>query len=57
MKVALVYDRVNKFGGAERVLLALKKLYPDAPLYTLVYNKPTAPWAKGLGSFQLSLIK
>jgi len=47
MNVALVYDRVNKFGGAERVLLALKKLYPDAPLYTLVYNKPTAPWAKG----------
>jgi len=47
MKVALVYDRVNKFGGAERVLLALKKLYPDAPLYTLVYNKPTATWAKG----------
>ncbi|HLE50262.1 MAG TPA: glycosyltransferase family 4 protein, partial [Patescibacteria group bacterium] len=46
MRVALVYDRVNKFGGAERVLLALKKLYPDAPLYTLVYNKPTAPWAK-----------
>ena len=47
MRVALVYDRVNKFGGAERVLLALKKLYPDAPLYTLVYNKPTATWAKG----------
>ena len=47
MKVAIVYDRVNKFGGAERVLLALKKLYPDAPLYTLVYSKPTAPWAKG----------
>lgn len=46
MKVALVYDRVNKFGGAERVLLALKKLYPDAPLYTLVYSKPTARWAK-----------
>lgn len=46
MKVALVYDRVNKFGGAERVLLALHKIFPDAPLFTLVYDRKTAPWAK-----------
>jgi glycosyltransferase involved in cell wall biosynthesis len=46
MKTALVYDRVNKWGGAERVLLALHKIFPDAPLYTSVYNKDRAPWAK-----------
>jgi len=46
MKIALIYDRVNKFGGAERVLLALHQLWPQAPLYTAVYNPPTAPWAK-----------
>lgn len=46
MKVALVYDRVNKWGGAERVLLALHKIFPDAPLYTSVYNKNTAKWAE-----------
>lgn len=45
MKVALVYDRVNKFGGAERVLLALHEIYPDAPLYTAVYDPKGAPWA------------
>lgn len=45
MKVALVYDRVNKWGGAERVLLALHDLFPDAPLYTSVYDKENAPWA------------
>lgn len=45
MKVALVYDRVNKWGGAERVLLALHELYPDAPLYTAVYDHKKAPWA------------
>lgn len=45
MKVALVYDRVNKWGGAERVLLSLHKIFPDAPLYTSVYNKKTAKWA------------
>jgi glycosyltransferase involved in cell wall biosynthesis len=46
MKVALVYDRVNKWGGAERILLALKEIFPDAPLYTSVYNKKNAAWAK-----------
>ena len=46
MKVALVYDRVNKWGGAERVLLALHEAFPDAPLYTSVYNSKTAKWAE-----------
>jgi glycosyltransferase involved in cell wall biosynthesis len=46
MKVALVYDRLNKWGGAERVLLALHKLFPDAPLYTSVYDPIKASWAK-----------
>lgn len=46
MKVALVYDRVNKWGGAERVLLALHAMYPHAPLFTSVYDKKKAPWAK-----------
>lgn len=46
MKVALVYDRVNKWGGAERVLLSLHKMFPDAPLYTSVYDPKNAPWAK-----------
>ncbi|MBI4096247.1 MAG: glycosyltransferase [Candidatus Levybacteria bacterium] len=45
MRVALVYDRVNKWGGAERVLLALHRIFPDAPLYTSVYDKKKAPWA------------
>jgi len=45
MKVALVYDRLNKWGGAERILLALHKLFPQAPLYTSVYDKKKAPWA------------
>lgn len=45
MKVALVYDRVNKWGGAERVLLDLHELFPQAPLFTSVYNEKTARWA------------
>ena len=46
MNVALVYDRVNKWGGAEKVLLALHEIFPDAPLYTSVYSPEKAPWAK-----------
>ena len=45
MKVALVYDRINKWGGAERVLLAFHRLFPDAPLYTSIYSRNGAPWA------------
>jgi glycosyltransferase involved in cell wall biosynthesis len=47
MKVALVYDRVNKVGGAERVLLALHELWTEAPLFTAVYHPQTASWASG----------
>lgn len=45
MRIALVYDRVNKWGGAERVLLALHKIWPTAPLFTAVYDKKRASWA------------
>jgi glycosyltransferase involved in cell wall biosynthesis len=35
--VAFVHDFLTQFGGAERVLLELRKLYPDAPVYTTIY--------------------
>lgn len=39
MKVALVHDYLNEFGGAERVLLALVEIYPKAPIYTAFYRE------------------
>jgi glycosyltransferase involved in cell wall biosynthesis len=45
MKIALVYDKINKWGGAERILLTLHKLFPNAPLYTSNYDKKKTPWA------------
>jgi len=42
MKVALVYDRLNKWGGAERVLLAFHKLFPQATWYTSLWNPHSA---------------
>lgn len=46
MRIVLVYDRVVKWGGAERVLMALHELWPEAPLYTAVYRPHKAGWAK-----------
>jgi glycosyltransferase involved in cell wall biosynthesis len=37
MKVAIVHDYIKEYGGAERVLEALIKLYPDADIYTSLY--------------------
>jgi glycosyltransferase involved in cell wall biosynthesis len=38
MKVALVHDYLNQMGGAERVVMALHELFPDAPIYTSIYD-------------------
>ena len=48
MKLAFVYDRINTWGGAERVLLALHEIWPEAPFYTSVYDKAHPPWASAL---------
>lgn len=46
-KIAIIYDRVNSRGGAEKILQELHTLYPEAPLYTSVYESGRADWAKG----------
>src|SRR5258706_11963755 len=56
-KVAIVYDRVNKWGGAERVLLSLHKIFPNAPLYTSVYDSKNAPWAKAFPKVVTSFLQ
>ncbi len=43
-KVALFYDWLNQWGGAERVLLDILKIYPTAPVYTLVHNPTKTKW-------------
>lgn len=39
MKIALVHDYLVQYGGAERVLESFCKVFPDAPIFTLLYNK------------------
>lgn len=45
MKIALVHDYLGEFGGAERVLMALSNLWPDAPIYTAFW-RPGEAWER-----------
>jgi hypothetical protein len=43
MRVAITTDWLNSFGGAERVLLELHAIFPDAPIYTTVHDPRNLP--------------
>jgi len=38
MRVAILHDYLNQYGGAERVLEAILEMYPAADIYTLLYD-------------------
>lgn len=44
LKVAIVCDWLIGVGGAERVVLELHKIFPDAPIYTSQYNPNILTW-------------
>lgn len=43
MRVALVHDYLTQYGGAERVLEVLHGMYPDAPVFTSLYDPEHLP--------------
>src|ERR1700735_2414660 len=47
LKVAIVCDWLTGIGGAERVVLELHKLYPDAPIFTSQYDPRKIDWFEG----------
>jgi glycosyltransferase involved in cell wall biosynthesis len=47
LKVAIVCDWLTGIGGAERVVLELHKLYPEAPIYTSQYDPGNIDWFAG----------
>ncbi|MBC7807509.1 MAG: glycosyltransferase [Akkermansiaceae bacterium] len=70
MRVGIVHDYLAQSGGAERVVEALHPIWPDAPIYTSVYDpKATLPcfaemdvrtsflqrWAKGQSVHKFAL--
>ncbi len=61
LRVALVHDWLVSYRGGEKVLESIVKLFPDAPIYTLFYNRSQIPeifhkrkivYPKGLNTFQ-----
>ena len=38
LKIAIVHDFLNQLGGAERILECIHEIFPDAPIYTLIYD-------------------
>ena len=46
MKVALVCDWLTNVGGAEKVLLEIHRLFPEAPIYTSKYDPEGIDWFK-----------
>lgn len=44
-RIALVHDWLNQMGGAENVLEELVQLFPDAPVYTSMYDRAAMPAA------------
>ncbi len=48
MKVAIIHDYLNQYGGAERVLDVLHELFPAAPVFTIVYDEKALPQYAGL---------
>lgn len=42
MKIALIHDHLAQDGGAEKVLKVIAEMYPQADIYTLLYEKKHA---------------
>lgn len=43
MKVAIVHEWLSVYGGSERVTEILHEIFPDAPIYCLVYDNENMP--------------
>jgi glycosyltransferase involved in cell wall biosynthesis len=43
MKTALVHDYLNQAGGAERVVECLHEIFPEAPVFTSIYDRERMP--------------
>ncbi|MFA6527937.1 MAG: glycosyltransferase [Candidatus Gracilibacteria bacterium] len=43
LKVAIIADWLTDSGGAEKVVFAMHKMFPNAPIFTSVYNEKSLP--------------
>lgn len=42
-RIAIVCDWLTNWGGAERCILAFHEIWPEAPIYTLIYDEKKMP--------------
>jgi len=56
-RIAIVCDFLTTMGGAENVVLAMHEAFPDAPIYTAIYNADKVPAFKELDIRTSSLQK
>jgi glycosyltransferase involved in cell wall biosynthesis len=47
-RIAFFYDKIIKYGGAERVIQAIHEIWPQSPFYTSIYTSKTTSWASGI---------
>lgn len=47
-KIAIVYDWMDSWGGVERILLTLNKMYPEADWYTSYIDPKKAEWTQNI---------
>ncbi len=47
LRIAILHDYLNQYGGAERCLEAFHDIFPEAPVYTLVYDSSVLPQYSG----------
>ena len=47
-KIAIVCDFLTMMGGAENVVLAMHEAFPQAPIYTAIYDEDRLPAFKGI---------
>lgn len=40
-KVAIAHDYLTQLGGAEKIVLSMAKAFPEAPIYTMLYEPET----------------
>lgn len=56
-KIALVCDWLTNWGGAERCFMAFHEIWPEAPIYTLIYNEKKMPEFKNVNMITSPLQK
>ena len=47
-KVAIIADQMSNFGGADREMLSILKLFPHAEIFTITFNRKAYPQIKNV---------